>query len=94
VGGSYNATYRYGWHGQVSQPGQHIPSLKAVEESDLLLIVLDVKEGLTPADREIIDALRPYKKPYLIIINKVDNPSRELNLGEFYELGVDEVIPG
>ena len=71
----------------------HEQSLKAVEESDLLLIVLDVKEGLTPADREIIDALRPYKKPYLVIINKVDNPSRELNLGEFYELGMNEVIP-
>ena len=71
----------------------HEQSLKAVEESDLLLIILDVKEGLTPADREIIDALRPYKKPYLIIINKVDNPSREFNLGEFYELGVNEVIP-
>ena len=71
----------------------HEQSLKAVEESDLLLIILDVKEGLTPADREIIDSLRPYKKPYLVIINKVDNPSRELNLGEFYELGVNEVIP-
>jgi GTP-binding protein len=65
----------------------HEQSLKAVEESDLLLIILDVKEGLTPADREIIDALRPYKKPYLVIINKVDN------LGEFYKLGVNEVIP-
>ncbi|MEA3386509.1 MAG: ribosome biogenesis GTPase Der [Thermodesulfobacteriota bacterium] len=71
----------------------HEQSLKAVEESDLLLIVLDVKEGITPADREIVDALRPYKKPYLVIINKVDNPSRELDLGEFYELGVNEVIP-
>ncbi len=71
----------------------HEQSLKAVEESDLLLIILDVKEGLTPADREIVDALRPYKKPYLIVINKVDNPSRELNLGEFYELGVNEIIP-
>ncbi|MEA1867806.1 MAG: ribosome biogenesis GTPase Der [Thermodesulfobacteriota bacterium] len=71
----------------------HEQSLKAVEESDLLLIVLDVKEGLTPADREIVDALRLYKKPYLVIINKVDNPSRELDLYEFYELGVNEVIP-
>jgi GTP-binding protein len=71
----------------------HEQSLKAVEESDLLLIILDVKEGLTLADREIIDSLRSYKKPYLIVINKVDNPSRELNLGEFYELGVSEVIP-
>ena len=71
----------------------HEQSLMAVEESDLLLIILDAKEGLTLADKEIIDALRPYKKPYLIIINKVDNPSRELDLGEFYELGVNEVIP-
>jgi len=68
-------------------------SLKAVEESDLLLIILDVKEGLTLADREIIDELRSYKKPYLIVINKVDNPSLELNLSEFYELGVSEIIP-
>jgi GTP-binding protein len=71
----------------------HEQSLKAVEESDLLLIILDAKEGLTLADREIIDSLRSYKKPYLIIINKVDSPSHELNLGEFYELGVNEVIP-
>ena len=71
----------------------HEQSLKAVEESDLLLIILDIKEGLTLADREIIDALRSYKKPYLIVINKVDSPSRELTLGEFYELGVNEIIP-
>ena len=71
----------------------HEQSLKAVKESDLLLIIMDVKEGLTLADKEIIDALRLYKKPYLIVINKVDNPSRELNLGEFYELGINEIIP-
>ena len=71
----------------------HEQSLKAVEKSDLLLIILDVKEGLTLADREIVDELRSYKKPYLVVINKVDNPSLELNLSEFYELGVSEIIP-
>jgi GTP-binding protein len=71
----------------------HDQTFKAVEESDLLLIILDAKEGLTIADREIINSLRPYKKPYLIVINKIDNPFRGLNLGEFYELGVDEIIP-
>jgi GTP-binding protein len=71
----------------------HEQSLKAVEESDLLLTILDAEEGLTLADREIIDLLRLSNKPYLIVINKADSSSHKVNPGEFYELGVNEVIP-
>ena len=65
--------------------------LKAVEESDLMLVILDAKEGVTVADREVINAVRSSEKPYVIAINKVDNPARELNIGEFFELGVNEI---
>ena len=71
----------------------HEQSLRAAKESDLLLTILDAGEGLTLADREIIDTIRSFNKPYLIVINKVDGPSREAGLGEFYESGVDEIIP-
>ena len=71
----------------------HGQALKAVKQADLLLIVLDAKEGLSPADREIIDTLRPYKKPRVIAVNKVDVLSRTPYLEEFYELGIDGFIP-
>ncbi|NIA08301.1 MAG: ribosome biogenesis GTPase Der [Nitrospiraceae bacterium] len=70
----------------------HGQSLKAVAESDLLVIVVDVKEGLTPADSEVVNTARLYKKPYIIAVNKVDNVAREVYVSEFYELGVEEVV--
>ena len=65
---------------------------EAIEEADLLLFVVDTKAGLTPSDRRILDLLRGSSRPWLLVANKVDDPSSP-DFYEFYELGAPEVIP-
>jgi GTPase len=65
---------------------------EAIEEADLLLFVVDAKAGLTPSDRRILDLLRGSSRPWIVVANKVDDPSSP-DFYEFYELGAEEVIP-
>jgi GTPase len=65
---------------------------EAIDEADLLLFVVDTKAGLTPSDRRILDLLRGSSRPWLLVANKVDDPSSP-DFYEFYELGAPEVIP-
>ena len=60
----------------------------AIEESDLVLLVVDVREGLTPYDQSIANEIRKSKKDFWILVNKVDNPEQN-DLYDFYTLGVD-----
>lgn len=64
----------------------------AMDEADVILFVLDVRQGLTPSDIEVGAMLRRVKKPVLIVVNKVDGERQETELGEFFALGVDSVI--
>lgn len=63
----------------------------AVEEADVILMVMDAREGLTPSDIEVVEGLRRAGKPVLFVINKVDGPKQEAETAEFYALGVDRV---
>ncbi|NOZ87580.1 MAG: ribosome biogenesis GTPase Der [Deltaproteobacteria bacterium] len=65
----------------------------AVEEADLVLFVLDARDGLTPEDRNVTNMLRRSAKPVLYLANKVDSGKQRHDVLEFYELGVDRVIP-
>ncbi len=65
-------------------------ALVAMEESDVLVFVLDVRDGLTSADRDIAMRLRKAKQPVLYALNKADHPSVDAEVAEFYELGVEE----
>lgn len=61
----------------------------AVHESDLLCLVVDAKDGLTPFDRHLADYLRKTGKPLLLVVNKVDGPERkDVLLAEFHSLGL------
>jgi GTP-binding protein len=64
----------------------------AIEEADIIIFLLDGKEGLTPADEEITRILRRSGKPVLYTINKVDNPDKYTAQGEFYRLGIDRLF--
>jgi GTPase len=64
----------------------------AIEEADLILLVMDGQQGLTPSDQEVVDMLRRANKPVLYVVNKIDGPRQEQNLGEFYALGIDELL--
>lgn len=63
----------------------------AIDESDVILFVVDVEEGLTDLDKDVAKLLRKTKKPIMIVANKADNAMRQNTTGEFYALGLGEV---
>ena len=65
----------------------------AIEESDVIVFMVDGREGLTPLDEEVAQILRRSKKPYYLAVNKIDSPSNYLDYAEFYALGVEQVFP-
>ncbi len=65
----------------------------AIEEADIILFVMDGKEGLMPSDREIADILRRLNKPVFYIVNKIDSPKEVEKIFEFYRLGIEKIYP-
>ncbi len=64
----------------------------AIEEADIILFMMDGKEGLMPADHEVINLLRKVDKQIFFVVNKIDGPEQEDELLiPFYELGVDQL---
>jgi len=68
-------------------------ALFAIEEADIIIHLLDGKEGLTHADIELSNILRASGKKILWTVNKIDGPTREDRLYDFFALGVDELLP-
>ncbi len=64
--------------------------LIATEEADLILFVVDIKNGLTDLDTEVAEILRQTKKPVLVVANKTDNNEDRYYSAEFYSLGLGE----
>ncbi|MBI5959584.1 MAG: ribosome biogenesis GTPase Der, partial [Chloroflexi bacterium] len=69
-----------------------VQALVAIEEADVIVLVVDSLMGVTAADQEIVDILRRTNKPVLVAANKSDNASRREDAFEFYGLGLDEVF--
>lgn len=65
----------------------------ALEESDLVLFVVDTDLGLNSLDKAVASILRQQDRPVLVIANKADNEFRRLSASEFYELGFEEIFP-
>jgi len=63
--------------------------LLAVAESDLLLLVVDGRQGLVSADQEVWSELRRAGKPAVLVVNKGDTAEARRRFPEFYQLGVD-----
>jgi len=68
-------------------------TLKAVDEADVLLFVVDGVEGLTAVDAGVAKLLRRANKPVVLAVNKVDSAKREDAMGELYALGFPDVFP-
>ena len=65
-------------------------AMAAIDEADVILFLMDGKQGLLPADYEVIELLRRVSKKTLYVINKIDGPEQEQELlAPFYELGVE-----
>ncbi|WP_294402110.1 ribosome biogenesis GTPase Der [uncultured Clostridium sp.] len=64
----------------------------AIETADVIVFIVDGKEGLTAADHEVAAMLRKSKKPVVLVVNKVDSLKEEDNAWEFYNLGIGDPI--
>ena len=64
----------------------------AIETADVIVFIVDGKEGVTPADEEVANMLRKSKKPIVLVVNKVDSLKEENNAFEFYNLGIGDPI--
>lgn len=75
--------------------GKHIQQQAdiAIEEADLILFLVDAREGLTSADEEVAEFFRKSGRPILLVANKADNARVETDANEFYRLGLGEVLP-
>jgi len=66
---------------------------KAIDEADLVLFLVDAKDGLTPLDEEVASILRKKDKQVVLVVNKVDNPQKEEDaLLEFSPLGIERAV--
>ncbi len=65
-------------------------ALVAIEEADIILFLLDGKDGLTPIDKEILHILRKSGKKVFFLINKIDSEKDARNISEFYALGIEK----
>lgn len=65
----------------------------AIDEADVVVFVVDGKEGLTSNDLVVRDILRKSNKKVIVAINKVDNKKAEEHIYDFYELGFDIYLP-
>src|SRR4051812_15566523 len=74
-------------HALVLERGQ-----RALAEADLLVFVVDGREGMVPGDREIAAAVRAANKPAILAVNKTDDKRARAGVVDFYELGFDPVV--
>jgi len=66
-------------------------SLTAIEEADAVLMMVDAREGLNPADQALARHLRQRNKAFHLVVNKIDGLNEELASNEFYALGVESM---
>ena len=65
----------------------------AIAEADILILLVDGRAGLTPADEELVELLRGIEKPVFLAINKIDTPKSDPLLADFYRIGFDPLYP-
>ena len=66
---------------------------EASQMADVLLFVLDGKRGMAPGEEELFFLLKKMDKPIFVVINKIDTSREEDQIGDFYRLGEEEIIP-
>ncbi|SMC36275.1 GTP-binding protein [Desulfocicer vacuolatum DSM 3385] len=65
----------------------------AVEEADVVVLVLDGRAGVSPFDQDLVHILRRSDKPVFYLINKIENSRQRDDLAEFFTLGMDKFFP-
>ncbi|GBG96665.1 ribosome biogenesis GTPase Der [Lactococcus termiticola] len=65
----------------------------AMEEADVIVAVVDGETGITDADEAVAQILYRTDKPVILVVNKVDNPERRMEIFDFYSLGLGDPYP-
>ena len=65
----------------------------AIDEADVIIFLVDVKTGITDVDVAIRDEVLKSGKPYILAVNKVDRNNDEVDMYEFYNLGIGDPVP-
>lgn len=65
----------------------------AIDEADVIVMVVNVENGVTDADEQVAKILYRSNKPVVLAVNKVDNPERRTQIYDFYSLGLGEPYP-
>ncbi|WP_209122578.1 ribosome biogenesis GTPase Der [Alkalihalobacillus sp. BA299] len=65
----------------------------AIKEADVIIFIVNGREGITGADEEVVKMLFKSKKPVVLGVNKIDNPEQREKIYEFYSLGLGDPIP-
>ncbi|HVC32879.1 MAG TPA: ribosome biogenesis GTPase Der [Chloroflexota bacterium] len=64
----------------------------AIAEADVILYVVDVRQGVTPGDADVASVLRKSEKPLIVVANKADTVKQEFDAAEFYRLGLTPIF--
>jgi len=67
--------------------------MAAIEEAEVIIFLVDVRDGMTSVDLEIAEELRRSGKPIVLAVNKADNEKRAQEAFQFYELAIGDPIP-
>ena len=68
-------------------------AMLALEEADIIVFLMDGRDGFLPSDRDVADILRKTNKPLIYAVNKLDTSKQEQGLADFYRLGMDNLFP-
>lgn len=66
---------------------------QAIESADIIVLILDGREGVSPFDADLVENLRSVSKPVFYAVNKIDYEGLEKNIYDFYSLGIDRLYP-
>ena len=67
--------------------------LQAIEDADVIILLLDGKSGISPFDEDVIRILRPLSQSVFFAVNKIDGAEQEGRLYDFYSLGIEKLYP-
>ena len=65
----------------------------AIEDADVIIMMVDVRDGVTPDDIDVAQLLRPVDQPIVLVANKADTKAVGTTVSEFYELGLGDPLP-
>jgi GTPase len=65
----------------------------SIDEANVILFLVDAKDGIIPIDEEMARLLRRSKKKVILTVNKVDSEKQEPSVGQFYQLGLGDPVP-